>query len=126
MKTNKCLVCLLIFSLLILSSCSNPLGSREYYEDLYVDVPDTSYQLVIKEWNYLLGSGADVYFVDPTNQDLLFLGNLSGGDDGYCPFKDGKYSIEYMYGYVKISWSFTGSDTYSRSERFELPITESP
>ena len=124
----KKLICYLtLFTLLFTAlfaavSCGSPLGEREYLEDLYVDIPDTEYRLLIKEWSYLLGSGEDVYFVASPDEEPVLLGKLTGGDDGYCPFHDGKYAVEYADGAVTLSWSFTGSDTYSRSERFELPV----
>jgi hypothetical protein len=117
------LVSLLLVSLLLMfTSCGNPLGEREYLEDIYIDIPDTDCRLLIKEWNYLLGSGEEVYFVSPSEKEPRLLGKLTGGDDGYCPFNDGKYKVEFSDGSVRIFWCFNGSDTcYCRSERFVLP-----
>ena len=120
-NVTQVLLVLLMSLLLVLTSCGNPLGEREYLEDIYVDIPDTECQLLIKEWRYLLGSGEEVYFVSPSEKEPRLLGTLTGGDDGYCPFNNGKYEIEFSDGSVRFSWSFDGSDTYSRSERFDLP-----
>ena len=111
----------LLCSFIALTSCSNPLGEREYLEDLYIDIPGTEHQLLIKEWRYLLGSGEEVYFVSSSDKKPKLLGNLTGGDDGYCPFNDGKYEISYSEGVISLSWSFDGSDNYTRSKSFVLP-----
>ena len=122
MRSNRilavCLILLLAFSLL---SCQNPLGEREYMEDLYIEIPDSQDKLLIREWCYLLGSGAEVYLVSQTEKSPVLLGLLSGGDDGYCPFQNGKYNVTFAGDTVTISWSFDGSDTYSRTESFALP-----
>ena len=118
----KRLTFLLVLPLLFgLVSCQNPLGDREYCEDLYISIPGSESQILIKEWQYLLGSGAEVYFVQSSDAKPQLLGRLSGGDDGYCPFKNGKYRVRFSDGTVTFSWSFDGSDTYSRSESFVLP-----
>lgn len=113
---------IILVACILLPSCFNPVGEREYFDDLYINIPDTDYQILIKEWGYLLGSGAEVYFVENTNIKPVHLGNISGGDDGYCPFKNGKYDIIYNEGVITLSWSFDGSDNYSQSESFTLPI----
>lgn len=121
-KNYLILVITLIISIcVLLASCFNPLGEREYLDDLYIDIPDTEYQLLIKEWQYLLGSGAEVYFVDDANKKTIHLGNTSGGDDGFCPFQSGKYSIAYNEGTVTLCWSLNGSENYTQSESFILP-----
>ena len=57
-------VILLTVSLLlaVLWACDDSF-SREYLDDLYIDIPDTESQLLIKEWRFLLGSGAEVYYI---------------------------------------------------------------
>ena len=42
-------------------------------------------------------------------------------DDGYCPFKDGKYEVSYTEGVVNLSWSFDGSEIYTKNQSFILP-----
>lgn len=97
--------------------------SREYLDDLYVDIPDTESQLLIKEWRFLLGSGTEVYYIPSAGAKAQFLGKTTGGDDGYCPFHDGKYSISYSEGVVTLSWAFQGRE-YNRSESFTLPLKD--
>ena len=116
-----CNVCLLLLLALALVSCQNPLGDREYMEDLYIEIPDSANKLLIREWTYLLGSGAEVYWVSSDEEKTVLLGKLTGGDDGYCPFNDGKYNVSFAGDRVTFSWSFNGSDTYSKTESFTLP-----
>jgi len=117
---------LLTVSLLLAGSwaCDDSF-SREYPDDLYIDIPDTESQLLIKEWRFLLGSGAEVCYIPSAGAKAQFLGKTTGGDDGYCPFHDGKYSISYSEGVVTLSWAFQGSeDAYNRSESFPLPLKD--
>lgn len=73
-------VCLLL--LLFLSSCG---FDREYNEDIVIQSAEHDAEIVIKEWSFLLGSGAEIYFRVGTKETLL--GKLQGGDNGFCPFK---------------------------------------
>lgn len=94
--------------------------SKEYYDDLYVDIPGTDQQLLIKEWRFLLGSGEEVYYIPSQGAKPVFIGNLTGGDDGYCAFNKGKYSISYEDGIVTLKWSMRGEDEYLKNESFDL------
>ena len=97
---------------------------RDYEEDLYIDVPGTEYQILVKEWSFLMGVGQEVYFVEDSwwKRDTK-LGQLNGGGDGYLPFANGDYKIEYEDGVVTLSCKKNSKDDkYSISESFELPI----
>ena len=98
--------------------------SKDYREDLYVDIPDTEYQLLIKEWSYLLASGEEVYFVDGSKKKPVHLGDLRGGDDGYCPFANGDYEITYSDGEVYIAYDSSGNKDgeFNKTKSFDLPI----
>ena len=117
---NRICLTVIIVSIICLCavSCSDPLGGREYRDDLYVEVDGMEGQLLIKEWSFLLGSGAEIYYVDPVENKPQLLGKVQGGDDGFCPFANGKYSVEYKEGEITVSWSFDGSDNYSKSANF--------
>lgn len=118
-------ILLTVTLLLAVSWACDDSFSREYLDDLYIDIPDTESQLLIKEWRFLLGSGAEVYYIPSAGAKAQFLGKTTGGDDGYCPFHDGKYSISYSEGVVTLSWVFQGSeDAYNRSESFPLPLKD--
>ena len=114
------LIAEIIILCLLLTSCWKPFGEREYYDDLYVDIPETESRLLIKEWQYLLGSGSEVYYLSSPDAEPQFLGEIIGGDDGYCPFNNGKYAVSYSNGSVTLTWSLDGSDNYTKSKSFVL------
>jgi hypothetical protein len=118
---NIAFVSLILAFVFLMAACSNPLGEKEYMDDIYINIPDSEDKILIKEWRYLLGSGEEVYYVLSGGEKKQLLGNLTGGDDGYCPFADGKYKVTFEDGKVNFSWSFTGSDEYTRSDSFALP-----
>ncbi|MBQ9161714.1 MAG: hypothetical protein IJX74_00420 [Clostridia bacterium] len=124
MKSNNRFIVFLavIFSFVfLLCACSDPLGEKEYMEDIYINIPDSRDKILIKEWRYLLGSGEDVYFVSSGTGEKQLLGRLTGGDDGYCPFADGKYKVSFAAGEVEFFWSFNGGEEYTKSKSFVLP-----
>ena len=81
-------ILLFIIVLIGLKSFEN---NRVYKDDITVQIPNSEKLLVIKEWTFMLGSGADIYIVDNGNEYML--GSTGGGDDGYCPFENGEYDI---------------------------------
>ena len=131
MKFNRGVISIIILNiLLLLSSCNREGGifdDREFLDNIYVDVPETDYQLLIKEWRWLLGSGEEIYLIDKTKEDeeAVYLGKCTGGDDGYCPFNDGKYTVTYSDGKIEISWLFNQGGEESkeawRSKTFDIP-----
>lgn len=76
---------------------------KDYYDDIRIPAEEYGGEIVIKEWSYLLGSGADVYFKRDGGKEVL-LGKLSGGDNGYCPFRDGKYTANIDNGVLTLEW----------------------
>ncbi len=109
--------CLII--LLFLSGCAS---EREYCDDIYITLQDSSEKIIIKEWRYLLGSGAEVYY--QKNDDMILLGKTTGGDDGFCPFKEGLYEFTQDGNSVILEWCFNPANKDKsnwRSETFELP-----
>lgn len=110
--------CLVIF--LAFCGCES---EREYYNDIYITLQDASEKLIIKEWSFLQGSGFEVYY-QRSNDDPILLGKSIGGDDGFCPFKEGLYEITQDNRSVTVKWCFDPSDkdmSNWRSETFELP-----
>ncbi len=69
----------------------------------------------------MLGSGAEIYF--KKNNELTLIGKTTGGDDGFCPFKEGQYSIEITDDTVTVSWSRHHSDekTNWATDSYQLP-----
>ena len=92
--------------------------------ETYIDIPNTEYQLLIREEQFLFSSHGTVYFVENSwwKRDKK-LGETRGGDDGYCPFANGDYEITYEDGVVYVSYDSTfKKDEYSNHDSFELPI----
>lgn len=108
-----CMVILCIFS-----GCAS---EREYHEDIHIPLDMCPAEIIIKEWTYLLGSGAEVYYRDGDKEILL--GSLLGGDDGFCPFKEGLYSVMVDDNDLTIRWCrFPNGESESWEEKiFELP-----
>ncbi len=88
----------LIISLL---SCSCT-SERDYYDDIVIELDDTDGEIIIREWSFLLGSGAEIYYRKDNREDLL--GEIRGADDGWCPFKAGEYEVNVTDGVLSITW----------------------
>ena len=86
----------------IFSGCDFGLGKREYHDDIHIELETRQGELIIREWVYLLGSGSEVYYKEGKKEILL--ARLVGGDDGYCPFEDGQYSVTVDDDEVTIEW----------------------
>lgn len=108
-------VLLLSVILTLFTGCNT--SGREYLEDLIVEL-GADEKLIIKEWSFLLGSGAEIYY-QQENQKPVLLGQTDGGDDGACPFSLGQYEITRDGNTVTVKWHFD-ADVW-RSKTFELP-----
>lgn len=116
----KKLIFVLCFCLLL---CGCKTSVREYKEDITFQLQDKDDVLIIKEWTYLLGSGADIYYKHGDDAPV-FLGKTSGADNGFCPFSEGLYEITEDGDTVIMSWCFKPSDndrSHWHSESFKLP-----
>ena len=113
----KKLKTLLLAVVLLAFLCGCGAAEREYREDIVYPLKDGESFLIIKEWQYLLGSGEEVYYQKGDRSPVL-LGELTGADDGFCPFAEGLYEITEGENAVTVSWYFS-SDVW-RSETFEL------
>ncbi len=123
MKMNKIitLLCLFFLVLMYLYGCGG--SEREYLEDIVYELEDSTGVIIIKEWCFLLGSGAEVYYKQGEKTAVL-LGKTTGGDDGFCPFKEGMYEITQNGGSICVSWCFRPSNSNHslwRSKSFDLP-----
>lgn len=96
---------------------------REYKEDIVYELPDSENKIIIKEWEFLQGSGAEIYLKKGEENPVL-LGKISCADDGFCPFEAGLYEITQDENSITVSWCYdpTNEDRSSwRSQSFELP-----
>ncbi len=119
-KTIKFLI--VGFMLLVLAlfpGCNS--DAREFLPDITIPLESHSAEIVIKEWRWLMGSGAYIYYQQNGNQTLL--GRTSGGDDGFCPFSFGEYSLAIDGSELIVRWAFRGgsSEDSWREDRFLLP-----
>ena len=85
----------------IFCGCSFGL-ERDYHDDIHIELETRQGELIIREWSFLLGSGSEVYYKEGKKEILL--SRLVGGDDGYCPFEDGQYSVTVDEDEVTIEW----------------------
>lgn len=115
MKSRRTIAVILCALLILFAGCGA--SEREYKDDLIVPLEGDE-RLIIREWSFLLGSGAEVYY-QRGDQDPVLLGQTNGGDDGACPFSMGQYEIVREGDTVSIKWLF--KDGIWRSKTFELP-----
>ena len=118
---KKSIVLLLLLVFFIFAGCNH--NEKEFLPELTVPLEDASFQIVIKEWRWLSGSGAEIYYQQDGKQTLL--GKTTGGDDGFCPFAAGQYSLKTEGNELIIRWAFRGSTPEEewRESRFLLPNT---
>ncbi len=119
-RRKRVLFIFLLSVVLCLSSCGGLFGEKDYQEDLYIDVPGTADRILIKEWQYLLGSGQEIYYCVPDEKPVL-LGRLSGSDDGYCAFADERYEVTFAEGEVVFRWATYPGGPLDRTDSFVLP-----
>lgn len=115
------LLCLAFLMLTCLCGCNT--FDREYIEDIVYELQDGAGVIIIKEWRFLLGSGAEVYYREGEKKAVL-LGKTTGADDGFCPFEAGMYEITPNERSICVSWCFDPSNNDRscwRSKSFDLP-----
>ena len=119
-QISKIMVCVVAISILLsLGACTD--NGRDYHEDICVQLNDRHAEIVIREWTFLVGSGAEIYYRQ--NGKITFLGQVSERDGTYCPFQDGKYSVIASGDTLLIKWAFQHSDSKNkwREASFTLP-----
>ena len=105
----------------LLSACCS--GCRLFYETkITIEIPDSEDVIIIKEWAFLLGSGAEIYYKKPY-RFATEIGTTSGADNGYCPFKNGEYSYAIHEDSIYIRWrtSWRQNTQNWKSKTFEFP-----
>lgn len=93
---------LVLMLTLISNGCSE--NAREYFEEIRIPLQTKNGEIIIREWRFLLGSGAEIYYYNDGSTTLL--GHCSGGDDGYCPFQDGRYTLDENGKEITVCWLF--------------------
>ena len=101
---------------------TNPLLSRDYEdEDVVVPLQDPEEKLIIKEWTYSVGSGAEIYYQRGEEKPVM-IGQASSDLD--TPFKDGAFEIIQNGRSIEIRFRFRASEpdrSQWRSITLELP-----
>ena len=115
---SKRMILLGVLACVIIGMFCGCSSSREYKDDIVVELTDREGTLVIREWSFLQGSGAEVYY--DYGWRSIRLGQTSGADDGYCPFEAGQYRVVQKDDAVELSWRFNGAGVW-RSKSFDLP-----
>lgn len=119
-KVSRIIVYILVIAgIILLVGCGEL--EKDYRQDICVQLNGRNAEIVIKEWSFLQGSGAEIYCRQ--NGKMTLLGKTTGGDDGYCPFEHGKYSISVDEETLHIRWAFRSSDLEKdwREATFALP-----
>lgn len=120
---HKILVYVLgVLVLYSLAGCEDNSFKRIYYDDICIALEDEAGEIVIKEWSFLLGSGAEIYYRCEGKEILL--GKTDGADDGFCPFNEGLYAIEIDNHIVHIKWCKNPSnkDVSWAENSYPLPL----
>ena len=64
-----------------------------------------------------MGSGAEIYYKE--GGKLTLLGTTTGGDDGYCPFAAGEYTLAFEENVLLVRWHAVNN--VWREKQFPLP-----
>lgn len=115
------LLCLLSIALTCFCGCGE--FEREYNDDIVYELQNGTDFIIIKEWKFLMVSGAEIYYKQG-NEAPVLLGETAGADDGFCPFEKGLYEITQEEGSICVSWCFdpANDDRASwHSKSFDLP-----
>ena len=121
MKKTILFICLSAVILACLCGCGA--SGREYKDDIEYNLTENDGALIIKEWTFLQGSGAEIYY--KIGDTMTLLGNTTGADNGFCPFSEGMYEIKEDGNAVSVSWCFKPSDndkSHWSTKTFELPV----
>lgn len=128
------LVALLIAGYLYVYTVISGFFSKEYWDEpMIIKSPDGSYQLMIYEWDWLRGSGTEIYISDASSLPgwnyitRVKLGELIA-DSGLHPLSDANknYEIIWKNDHIIITYynGLTGEfddPTTWRSDRYDLP-----
>ena len=71
-----------------------------------------------------MGSIAEIYYIN--GKEKILLGQVLAGDNGFCPFERGLYSVEVDDNKLTIEWCDKNRNTSDPSKwvnkTFDLPI----
>ena len=88
------------------------------YDAKYFEFKSDSKTIIVEKWSWLLAGGSNVYQkVNPFI--MVYLDGYIGTDDGYRPFSNNDYNIEWEESAVIITYGF-GNPGVEHTERFAL------
>lgn len=102
MKIRKDLLILVCLLCICLAGCSLPFG-RSYREDVHIRLKGREGELVVKEWDLLFDSGAEIYY-NGGGHDMFLLGQTYAHDKYPHPFEKGYYKLELNEDRLSIFW----------------------
>lgn len=79
---------------------------RDYHPDLILPSPDGQYELVVREWSFLMGGGVEIYIREPGRDEWYQEQWIhSGGlDDGHPSFTMGQYRVQWESDRVTVRY----------------------
>ncbi len=97
---------------------------RDFKDDLITAIPDSEDCIVVREWSFLLGSGAEIYYRYSNGKEVR-IGNAGGGDDGYLPFARETYKVQFQSDSVTFDWCWQyyreNDSKYWKSTTLQFP-----
>lgn len=96
------LVVCLILAGLVYWFIASRLLSREYKPDLIISSPDGQYELVVREWYYLVGGGAEIYIRETKWYNRWMMKEIGATSSEDPCFAEGHYYVEWESDKVTI------------------------
>ncbi len=96
-----------IVSVLLMTEVGFAYSRKPEYEYFEIVSDDKQHEIIIKEGSFLL-SGAGAFYEKTSPITMVKIGEYST-DDGYRPFTDNRYEIEWNENGFEVSYSFDGS-----------------
>lgn len=121
MKIRKNLLILVCILCLCLAGCSLPFG-RSYREDVHIPLEGREGELVIKEWDLLFDSGAEIYY-NGGGHNMFLLGQTYSHELFTHPFEKGRYTLEVNEDRLSLSWSLHIADLVDPEKCEHIDLT---
>ena len=96
-------------------------SGREYLDEIHIPLEAKQAEIIVREWKFLMGSGAEIYYKDDDRE--VMLGQIQGGDDGFCPFEQGLYAVRVEDDelVIEVGRKMDAPDIIWSTESFALP-----
>ena len=84
-------------------------NKREYHEDISFSLKNSSEKIIIREWLRSKECGIEIY-TERDEKSHCFLGDITIGYDGFCPFEQNLYEIVQNGNMITVKWSTNPSE----------------